>query len=183
MLKIYRAYADEEQIKLRDYIRFNNGEFDTGLYGFGRVETGNYSCTKANYELQKLKNYNRYLQSIKRNDGYVENFAIFNPYNYQMLESKYKDISKDFETYERMGINEEAILLFTDRIRLENFSNDLVQRVFGRHPGTGMYLILPNASFDMVVDTASNSDKENYEVLQSQSLGKRLVLTKMNRKI
>ena len=33
---------------------------------------------------------------------------------HKMLEEKYKDISKDFDTYEKYGLNEEGILLFTD---------------------------------------------------------------------
>lgn len=183
MLKIYRAFAEGEQIKIQDHIKFTYGQFDTGLYGFGQVKTGNCSCTKANYELQALKHYKNYLQSIKKIDGYVENFAIFNPYSYQMLEDKYKDISKDFHTYEQYGLNEEGILLFTDWVRLEYPLDDSVQRIFGRHPENGMYLIMPNASFDIIIRAFSKDVKESYEVLQSQSLGKRLVLQKMDRKI
>lgn len=183
MLKIYRAFADGEQIKIQDHIKFTHGQFDTGLHGFGQVKTGNYSCTRANYELQALKYYKNYLQSIKKSDGYVENFAIFNPYSYQMLEDKYKDVAKDFDTYEQYGLNEEGILLFTDWVRLEYPLDDSVQRIFGRYPENGMYLIMPNASFDMIIGAFSKDVKESYEVLQSQSLGKRLVLQKMDRKI
>lgn len=183
MLKIYRAFADQGKIKLQDYIDFTHGQFNTGLNGFGQIKTGNYSCTRANYELQQLKDYKKYLQSIKCNDGYVENFAILNPYNYQMIESKYKDTPKEFDIYEQYGLNEEGILLFTDWIRLEYPLNDSIQRIFGRYPESGMYLIMPNASFDMVVGTFSSDVRESYEVLQSKSLGKRLVLHKMDRKI
>ena len=42
---------------------------------------------------------------------------------------------------------------------------------------------MPNASIDMKIASHYDEDKENYEVLQSQSLGKRLILAKMNRKI
>ena len=100
-----------------------------------------------------------------------------------MIEEKYKDIPKDFETYEKYGLNEEGILLFTDWVRLIYPHNDLVQKIFGRYPENGMYLILPNASFSMTTSPLSDDVQESYEVLQSQTLGKQLVLTKMNRKI
>lgn len=183
MLKIYRAFADHGEIKLQDHIDFKYGEFDTGIVGFGQVKSGNLSCTRANYELQKLKYYKDYLKNINLEDGFVTNFSIFNPYNYEMLENKYKDISKDFDAYEQYGLNEEGILLFTDYVCLEYPLDGSVQRIFGRHPGNGMYLIMPNASFDMSTDMYSKDVIENYEVLQSKSLGKRLVLQKMDRKI
>lgn len=183
MFKIYRAFVDEGKIKIEDYIKFTNGKFDTGLNGFGQVKTGNYACTKANYELQSLKYYKNYLQSIKKCDGYVEDFAIINPYSYQMLEDEYRDVDKNFDVYEQYGLNEEGILLFTDWVRLSYPLDESVQRIFGRYPENGMYLIMPNASFDMIMGTFSGTISESYEVLQSQSLGKRLVLEKMNRKI
>lgn len=183
MLKIYRAFANQGKIKLQDHIVFKHGQFDTGLNGFGQVKTGNYNCTKANYELQSLETYKNYLESIKCVDGYITNFSIFNPYTYEMLEEKYKDIPKNFESYEEYSLNEEAILLFTDLVSLKYNSDNSIKRIFGRYPENGMYLIMPNASFNMTTDTFSNQVIENYEVLQSQSLGKRLVLQKMDRKI
>lgn len=113
-------------------------------------------------------------------DGYVDYFVIFNPMTYKMIEEEYKDVSKDFDSYEKYGLNEEVILLFTDHISLYP-NNGLVQKVFGRYPGNGMYLIMPIASFRMA--RGDGAITENYEVLQSQALGKQLVLTKMNRKI
>lgn len=183
MLKIYNAYNEHGEIKVEDHIDFRYGQFDTGLNGFGQVKSGNPSCKRANYELQALKYYRNYLQSIKLLDGYVEDFTIFNPLSYEMLEEKYKDIPRDFKTYEQYGLNEEGILLFTNYIRLEYPKDNSVQRIFGRYPETGMYLIMPNASFSMITGTFSKDIEENYEVLQSQNLGRQLVLTKMNRKI
>lgn len=55
MFKIYRAFTDMEQIKIEDYIKFTNGQFDTRLNEFGQVKTGNYIYIRANYELQTLK--------------------------------------------------------------------------------------------------------------------------------
>lgn len=46
-----------------------------------------------------------------------------------------------------------------------------------------MYLIMPNASFSMTRDTFGEDVTENYEILQSKSLGRQLVLNKMNRKV
>ncbi len=183
MLKIYRVFEEKDQIKIQDYLKFKDGRFNTGLHGFGEIKSGNNDCIKANYELQTLKSYKKYLQSIKKIDGYVQNFLIFNPYNYQMLESQYKDVPKNFEAYEQYGLNEEAILLFADWVRLDYPSDGSVIKIFGRFPECGMYLIMPNASFDVSSGLFNVVDRENYEVLQSQSLGKRLVLQKMDRKI
>lgn len=183
MLKIYNAYSEHGNIKIEDYIDFRNDQFDTGLNGFGQVKSGNLSCKRANYELQNLKYYIGYLKRVKLTDGYVEDLVIWNPLSYEMLEEKYKDISRDFETYEKYGLNEEGILLFTDWVRLTYPHDGSVQRIFGRHPENGMYLIMPNASFSMATGSLSDDVQENYEVLQSQTLGKQLALTKMNRKI
>ena len=139
--------------------------------------------SRANYELQTLKSFREYLKTVKTINGYVDDFTIWNSITYKMLEEKYKDISKDFNTYEEYWLNEEGILLFTDYIHLKYSNNNLVQRIFGRYPENGMYLIMPNASFRMTNDIFNKNTTENYEVLQSQNLGRQLVLTKMNRKI
>lgn len=182
MLKIYNAYSKHGEIQLDDYIDFDYGEFDTGHQGFGQVQSGNLNCKRANYELQNLRGYLDYLRNIKAEDGYVKNFVMYNPVSYEMLEEKYKDIPKDITTYEQFGLNEEGILLFTNYIRLEYSNNDLVQRIFGRYPENGMYLLKPNASIDMLV-YPYRSVQEHYEVLQSENLGRQLILAKMNRKI
>ena len=182
MLKIYYAYSNNGKIKLDDHIDFEYGQFNTGLNGFGYVKSGNLSVSKANYELQTLKSFKEYFKTIKTIDGYVEDLAIYNPMTYEILYEKYKDISKDFDTYEKYGLNEEGIILFANHIRLIYPNNDLVQRIFGRYPESGMYLIMPNASFSMTSSLLNEDTLENYEVLQSQSLGRQLSLTKMNRK-
>lgn len=181
MLKIYQAYPCGDEIKIKDQIDFKYHMFDTGLNGFGQVKLGNRSVSSANYELQTLKSFREYLPTVKTLDGYVFDFTIWNPMTYKMLEEKYKDISKDFDTYEEYGLNEEGILLFTNHISLTYPNDGSVQRIFGRHPGNGMYLIMPNASFSMT--RFYEEVAENYEALQSQSLGRQLVLAKMNRKI
>lgn len=181
MLKIYRAFAEQGKIKLQDHIDFTYGMYDTGLYGFGTIKTNNLDCTRVNYELQRLEDLKKYLQSIKCNNGFVKDFVITNPCSHQMIESKFKDVPKTFASYEQHGLNEEGILLFTDLIRLEFISNSSVQRIFGRYPENGMYLIMPNASFDMIVGAVSDDFKESYKVLQGASLGKKLVLQKINR--
>ncbi len=42
-----------------------------------------------------------------------------------------------------------------------------------------MYLLFPNATFDMFISDSKNSDVENYEVLQSNGVGRRLILQQM----
>lgn len=182
MIKIYNAYSECGTIKIEDYIEFKQGIYGTGYNGFGNVIASNLNCKKANYELQSLKRYREYLQGIKKEDGYILDFMLWNPVSYEMLEEQYGNIDKDNETYEKYGLNEEAILLFTDYLYLNYPKDNSVQRIFGRYPETGMYLIMPNATFDMRTGS-SKAIPENYEVLQSQALGKRLSLVKMDRKI
>lgn len=182
MLKIYQAYVDKDEIKIKDKIDFRYGEFDTGINGFGKVKSTNH-ISRANYELQTLRSFKNYVQRVTKIDGYVEDFVLHNPMTYKTLELVYKDIPRDFETYEEYGLNEEGIILFTNYVSLMYSNDDLVQRIFGRNPETGMYLIMPNATFSMTRGILGNSPTENYEVLQSQNLGKQLVLAKMNRKI
>jgi len=125
--------------------------------------------------------YEEYLKKVKIYDGFVQNFLMVNPMNYEMLKERYKDIAKNNETYEQFGLNDEGILLFADQINVDYENNsDLVQKVFGRTKDTGMYLLKPNASITMATTVAD--EKENYEVLQSRNLGKQLVLTKLNKR-
>ena len=182
MLKIYNAYTNQGEIRIDDHILFVNGQFDTGVNGFGVVQSANISCTKAYYELQSLEDYRKYLQNIKLSDGYVQKFMLWNPVDLQMLE-KYQELSKDFKTYEHYNLNEEGILLFTDYIRLSYPNDGSVKRIFGRYPDNGMYLVMPDASLTMTLGTFGENIQENYEVLQSKKLGRQLALTKMNRKI
>ena len=182
MLKIYNAYADNGEIKVEDFITFENGMFNTGLDGFGEVYSGDQSCQKANYTLQSLQNFKIYVNSMDQEDGWISRFIMFRPISYATLDKKYKDIEKTYLEYEKNGLNEEGILLFTNFISLT--ANDkLTQRIFGRCPGTGLYLLLPNASISMKTISQPEERKENYEVLQSQSFGKQLVLTKLNRRL
>ena len=102
---------------------------------------------------------------------------------YKMLEEEYKDISKDLDTYEKYSLNEEGILLFTDYINLMYSNDGSVKKIFGRYSENGMYLIMPNAQFSMTKSKFGESVTENYEALQSQSVGKQIILTKMNRKV
>lgn len=183
MLKIYNAYANHGEIKIEDYITFDNGTFDTGCDGFGKVHAGNYYCKRANYELQTLKSFREYIKNVKNVDGWLQKFTIWNPMSYESLIEEYKNIDRTPETYEKHGLNEEAILLFTNYLRLRYGDDGLTERIFGRFANTGLYLLMPDASVSMTIASHSDEEAENYEVLQSKSLGKQLVLAKMNRNI
>lgn len=182
MLKIYNAFNNHGEVVIQDYIDFKSGRFNTGLNGFGMIKSGNPSCKRANYELQELKDYKKYLESIKQEDGYVIDYYIFNPVNYEMLKKIYKNVKKNEESYEKYGLNEEALLLFTKNVRVLNKDN-LVKRIFGRYSENSLYLVMPNASFGVTTDTLKTTPDEKYEVLQSKKLGKQLVLAKMKRNI
>ena len=187
MLKIYRAHDLHGEIVVDDYLEFKNGIYDTGLpFGFGEV-----NCPRSVLIPSKKVNYdwtstNRYTELTRKfaniRDGFVSDFFLNNPYSYEEFEEKFKDIPKTQEDYKKYGLNEEAILLFTDRIILKYKNDGLIERVFGRWPETGMFLIKPNATFTMAT-SFSEDEPETYEVLQSKNIGKQLVLTKLNRKI
>lgn len=183
MLKIYNAYANHGEIKLEDYITFNHGAFDTGCDGFGEVRSGNLNCEKANYELRLLNSFREYIKNVKIIDGRLQNFIFFNPVSYESLAEEYKNIAKTSEAYAENGLNEEGILLFTNYINLSSSNDGLTETIFGRDSHTGLYLLMPNASVSMKIDSYPDEKAENYEVLQSQNLGKKLAFTKMNRKI
>lgn len=181
MLKIYRAFAENGKIKLQDHIDFKNGCFDTGINGFGMIKLRNNNCDKVNYELQKLQEYKSYLQNLYCKNGYVRNFEIVNPCTHQMIAEKCNNISKTFEEYEKNGLNEEGVLLFTDLVRISYISKSSVQKLFGRYPEKGLYLVMPNASFSLMLGAVSEEIKENYQLLQGISVGKKLILQKVNR--
>ncbi len=182
MLKIYNAYCDNGQIKIDDYIDFNEGVYDTGTMGYGQIVSGNFSCQRANYEFLALEAFRAYVKQTQITDGFLsDDFKIWIPLNYEMLEKEFKDIPRNQEAYKEYCLNEEAILLFTDWVRLNYPGDNSVQKIFGRCPETGMYLVMPNATFTMAPGT-NQETWERYEVLQSQNLGKELVLSKMNRK-
>ena len=178
MLKIYNAQANHEEIKLDDFIRFDHGRFDTGLDGFGQVRAG-AKCTKANYDLESLEDFLDYTKKVKVEDGWVDKFVLWNPISYEELAEQYNIVPRTMEDYERAGLNEEGILLFTNYVNVESNDGKHIERLFGRDKHTSLYLLRPSDSIRMVLP----SDRliENYEVLQSQKPGKKLILAKMKR--
>ena len=179
MLRICNAYANEGEIVIDDHITFKKGKFNTD---FGEIQSSNYRCRDVSYELQSLNSFKEYLKNVKIVDGYINNFILFNPLNDKMLNEKFKKIQKNEKGYNDFGLNEEAILLFTKSIYLEYGKSTLVEYLCGRSMDSGLYLLKPNAYMKMKTNLL-DSDYEEYEVLQSKRLGKRLVLNKINRKI
>lgn len=187
MLKIYRAHDLHGEIIVDDYLEFKHGIYNTGIpFGFGEVKCSGSILNpskKVNYDWTSTKRYAELTRKFaKIEDGFVTNFYLNNPYNYEEFEERFKDIPKTEKDYEKYQLNEEAILLFTDRIILTYKNDGLIERVFGRWPETGMYLIRPDATFTMTTSLSPKTE-ETYEVLQSKNLGKQLILAKLNRKI
>lgn len=178
MLKIYEATVNEGKIQLNDYIKFKNGYYDTGLNGFGLVRSGNNSVDIANYEHQELESYLKYLKSIKQIDGYVEDYVMLNPTNYQELAEKFSDVKEDYNEYRKFDLYESGVLLFTNYVKLKYRDDGSIKRIFGRYPENGMYVLAPDALFEM----SYGNTQDEYEVLQSDRLGKRLSLAKIERK-
>ena len=178
MLKIYNAYANMDSIGLNDYIEFAHDErYHTN---YGNVISGNASVKIANYDHEDLRCFLENARKIKTIDGYIQDFVLFNPYSYDEMNKKLSTFNKDELTYLRYSLNEEAILLFTDYVCLGDYDSNKVIRLFGRTPEDAMYILKPNAIFTMKVGQFTD-EKEEYEVLQSNNLGKRLVLSKMER--
>ncbi len=182
MLKIYNMYRFRGKIELVDYIDFEKGRYFTGYDGYGDILAEGNKTFCASYVLQHLKSFKEYLQNVKTVDGYLQEFILYNAYSDPMFKERIKDIPKTEEDYIKYGLNEEAILLFTDYINLQP-KDENIQKLFGRSPETGMYLLLPNATFEAYTDCTHRINKETYEVMQSKNLGHELVLTKLKRNI
>lgn len=186
MLKIYRASNFHGEIELQDNIKFNKlGRFDTGTYGYGEIISGDKSCETANYELTNLDCFEKYVKSVKKYDGFVEDFMFWTPKNYEMLREKFKDAKKTVDQYMKYGLEEEAILLLTHFVYVTfDKTDDKAKKIFGRNPECGLFLLKPDAQISMRTEFYYDEEKvSKYEVLQSKSLGKRLVLQKFDRKI
>ena len=186
MLKIYRAYDLQGKVVLDDYIEFKYGIFSTGANGFGDIVISkdmDKASKKFNYENTSSKNYVELTKKFAElQDGFITKSPFFNLYSYEDLKEKYKNISKTESDYEKYRLNEDGILLFTDYINLKYKNEGLIEKIFGRYPGTAMYLVKPGAT--MTLQTSiSPKIEETYEVLQSKNLGKQLILTKLNRPI
>ena len=187
MLKLYRAYANHGEIGIDNFIIFDHGKFNTGYDGFGTV-IGKFGTSEDNFQynakylLNSLESFRSYLKSVKLNDGFVHDFRLLSLANLTDLEKNFGFVKKTIEDYEKHGLNEEAVLLFTQFINLKS-SDGLTERKFGRDLHTGMYILLPNAKVSMRIETQPEGTAENYEVLQSNGLGKQLVLTRLPRKI
>ena len=125
MLKIYEASLQNRNIVLNNYITFENGMYDTGYDGYGYVYAGK-NCIKANYNLETLKTFREYVKNLKMEDNYVKDFIIFNPIDNSTLEEKILSIKDKYE-YEKYGINEEGILLFTKNLSVE-YNKDFVEK-------------------------------------------------------
>lgn len=192
MLKIYNIMYVKGDIKLYDYINFEYGRFDTGSNGFGDVlSTYNVLLPSKiiNYDRVSKENYKELTRELAQlKDGFVTNFYLNQPLSYRDLEKQFGHIEKTEEEYEKYHLNEEGILLFTNGINITSENPKLVERIFGRHVENSLYLLEPGASLIVSPsisssELSSSTDTYNYEVLQSNTLGKRLILQKMDRKI
>lgn len=181
MIKIYNANSTFGNIILSDFISFDTaGRYETGVHGFGTVINNNLDLLEVNYELATLESYFKYLKSIDSNDGFIK-YYLLAPHNYKTIKKEYSKIEKTEENYDKYCLNEDGIILLTENVILSDY-DDKVKKIYGRYPETALYLIEPNASFSMRPGDYI-SKGENYEVLQSNNLGKRLILSKMNREI
>lgn len=190
MIKLYRASQFHDEIKLEKGIVFERGKFDTGLSvnSYGVIEANGISMyddsKRVLYEYQDL-NVDRY-KDYPREDGFLNNFFFCSPHTSETLKEYIEEhhISNTEEDYERFGLNDEAILLFTSNINLkfDGKNSESIIQVFGRVVGTGGYILLPNANFKMAITSYNDMNQyEDYEVLQSNSLGKQLYLVKKDR--
>lgn len=180
MLKIYNAYCEYERIVLKDYIVFIRGQSDTRIQGFGHIKSSDIKIRRANYINMPLEQFLNYVISLQQSDGYVTDFTMYNPLNYEMLE-EYVHIMQATGTSEHHDLDEEGVILFTNYVELNYQNNELIKKLLGRVTYNGMYLLKPNAIFSM--RPSMLEEYNEYEVLQSNNSGRRLILSKMDRKI
>lgn len=187
MLKIYNAYSSGREFRLDDYLYFEDKTIDTGYKGkdtLCRIDRGTSEGSVVNYDLTDLQEYIEYLNSIKITDENAYNIAMLNPASYRSLLEKSKDVPETLEAYEENGLNEEAILLFTQNIGTKNYDNNLAKKIIGgSRSDAGLFLLQPNATITLVHYGLFSEREKDFEVLQSRKLGKRLVLAEMGRKI
>ena len=190
MLKLYRASQFHDKIKIEKGIVFENGHFETGLpvNSYGNIEACGINFWDENkrmlYEYQDL-NVDKY-KNWPKQDGFLDKFFFYSPHTSESLKKYIEEnnISNTEEDFKRFGLNDEAILLFTSNINLkfDKENSELIKQVFGRVIGTSGYILLPNANFKMAITSYKDDNQyEDYEVIQSNSLGKQLYLTKKDR--
>ena len=192
MLKLYRASQLHDEIKLEKGIVFERGKFDTGssVNSYGVIEANGIHMVdepkKVLYEYQDL-NIERY-KNFPREDGFLNHFFFNSPHTSESIKKYIEDhnILNTEEDYERYGLNDEAILLFTSNVSLKfnKENSEFIKQVFGRVIGTSGYILLPNANFKMGITSYGSEKDENYEdyeVIQSNGLGKQLYLVKKDR--
>ncbi len=183
MIKIYNAIGENGKVILKKGIKFNHGSFNTGYNGYGSIMSGRNDCKTANYLLEDLEYFRRYVLGIERIDGFIRNnnFMFYNPYSIEELENLQKSVGLP-----KRVLNEEGILLFTDYANVDYHRDDneaaKVKRIFGRFPETGAYILLPGAELEMSFPAYHNESKAEYEVIESGSVPKQLYLTKKDRK-
>lgn len=183
MIKLYNAKSFHNDIVLEKGIIFHRGKFETGLpvHSYGDIKATGISMhdddIRVLYERQKL-NIPSY-KNWPKEDGFLMNFHFYEPYTADKMREITKNIKP--ENYERFSLIDEAILLFTSGVKLDyDYPNSsLITQVFGRVEGTGGYILLPSANFEMKL--MNNLEPEGYEVIQSNNLVKQLYLVKKDR--
>lgn len=186
MLKIYNAIGDQGKVVLKKGIPFQNERFSTGHQGYGDIISGKSSCEQADYLLESLPYFLKYVENIELFDGFIRNkdLIFYNPYSLKELEEYLKSIKINENDYESFGLNEEAILLFADFVDLKyKEENKKIKRILGRYPETASYILLPGAEFEMNFPDNPTTLANKYEVLQSKGTGKQLILTKLERNL
>ena len=195
MIKLYRAFNNNGHIKVEDRIVFNDSRFNSE----DQIRTIKPNIKVANYENMSLDRFNKFTDEVIQGK---DDFLLLNPTDYQSLEEYVKSygIRRDSKDYDYYRLNEEAVLLVTNGVWLVVDDEESVERIVGTwgrlklngkpYFESGMYLVKPNATFSMAVEPKIQRDYsfvlrnlESYELLQSNNIGKRLVLTRMNRRI
>lgn len=181
MLKIYNAVGEHGKVILKRGIQFRYGRFDTGYNSYGTIVTARSNCQKADYLLGEVETFKKTIASVPKVDGFIQNdsFILYNPFSLEELESY-----QDLEDFPESVLTEDGILLFTDYVNI-NFDDakHKIERLLGRHPDTGAYLLEKGAELEMSFPACYNDSREQYEVLESESKPKQLYLTKVDRTI
>lgn len=181
MLKIYNAVGVNGKVVLKRGIKFDHGRYNTGHDGYGTIVSARGDCKSADYLIEDLEYFKDRVRKVEKKDGWIRNnsFILYSPYSALELEERQESGELPWT-----GLDEEAVLLFTDYVTIGYDKNKYnIRKMFGRFPEYGAFILLPGAEFDMSFPAYYEESVADYEVVRSMNKPKQLYLTKADRKI
>lgn len=180
MISVYYAKGNKEDgsIQIRQCF-----DYHTEMpYYFIEYDDYYDQTRSVHYDLHSLKEFKKLILEYQKNKDVVPIFhsKLFDFISFDEYQEKCKNIPKNVNSYEKFGLNEEAILLFTSYVEFYTETKELVQVINEEDFwGYGIYLLEPGAI--VYLESLFFSSNKEFEVLQSKGLGKRLSLSFMDK--